>query len=369
MKAVGTRTSRMPATALLLLVLIAAIVVGAGTWVAGNSTHHITAYFRSTTGLYVGDRVMILGVEVGRVNEITPEGDQVRVEFEYDGDYDVPADAKAAIVAPVLVTGRYIQLAPAYTGGTKMQDGQTIPVERTAVPVEFDEVKKQVVKLAQDVGRTPENPDGSLNEFVASTAAALRGNGQNLHDSLVQLSDATSTLSKGGGDLFDSVRNLQAFTSALAANEQQITAFSRELATMSSVLDDNRTELEALLNSMLVTFGEVTQFLQDNRDALTTDVGKLTELTRQLVDREDTLASILHTAPTALANFYNIYDPDSDSLTGALAIPDAPDPRSLICALLTTANAPADECTKATAALASGLVQHAGAPARSEGTR
>ena len=164
---------------------------------------------------------MILGVPVGRVNEIIPEGDRVRVEFEYDGDYDVPVDAQAVIVAPVLVTGRYIQLAPAYTEGEKMQDGQMIPVERTAIPMEFDEVKEQVVKLAQDVGRTPENPDGSLNDFVANTADTLRGNGQTLHDSLVQLADATTTLSKGGEDLFASVRNLQSFTSALAANEQQ----------------------------------------------------------------------------------------------------------------------------------------------------
>lgn len=369
MTAVSAPTSRVPAKALLLLLVIATLVVGTGAWVASNSTHHITAYFRSTTGLYVGDRVMILGVQVGRVNDIAPDGDRVRVEFEYDGDYAVPADAKAAIVAPVLVTGRYIQLAPAYTGGEKMQDGHTIPVERTAVPVEFDEVKEQVVKLAQDVGRTPENPDGSLNDFVSNTADTLRGNGQTLHGSLVHLSDATSTLSKGGEDLFASVRNLQTFTSALASNEQQITAFSRELATTSSVLNDNRTELDALLNSMLVTFNEVTQFLQNNRGALTTDVGKLTEITRQLVDREDTLASILHTGPTSMANFYNIYDPDSNSLTGALAVADAPDPRSLICALLTTANAPADECIKATGALATGLVQHAGAPAPSGGTR
>ncbi|MFZ2175673.1 MAG: MCE family protein, partial [Rhodococcus sp. (in: high G+C Gram-positive bacteria)] len=230
-------SSRVPAKVLLLVVVIAALVVGTGAWVSGHSKHHITAHFRSTTGLYVGDRVMILGVQVGRINEIVPEGDQVRVEFEYDGAHDVPADAQAAIVAPVLVTGRYIQLAPAYLGGDKMQDGQTIPVERTAVPVEFDDVKKQVVKLAQDVGHTPENPDGSLNQFVSSTADVLEGNGQALHDSLMQLSDATGTLSKGGEDLFTSIRNLQTFTTALAANERQLTAFSSELATTSSVLN------------------------------------------------------------------------------------------------------------------------------------
>lgn len=369
MKGTHTQGSRVPAKALLLIVLIAALVMATGAWVTQHSTNNVTAYFRSTTGLYVGDSVMILGVPVGEVNEIVPEGDQVRVEFEYDSDYNVPADAQAVIISPVLISGRYIQLAPAYTGGEKMLNGQTIPVERTAVPLEFDEIKKQVVKLAQDVGRTPENPDGSLSKFVSSTADALDGNGQALHDSLVQLSEATSTLSKGGEDLFGSIRNLQAFTSALAANERQITAFSRELATTSAVLNDNRTELDALLNSALVTFEEVTGFLEDNRGALKTDVAKLTKITRQLVDRQDTLMSILHSAPTTLSNFYNIYDPDSNSLTANIAVPDVPDPYSLICALLTTVDAPADQCRKATGALANGLTQGAGEPSPTGGPR
>ena len=59
----------------------------------------------------------ILGVAVGKVTEVTPKGDKVEVEFEFDGKYKVPADAKAAVVAPSLVSDRYVQLLPAYTGG------------------------------------------------------------------------------------------------------------------------------------------------------------------------------------------------------------------------------------------------------------
>jgi phospholipid/cholesterol/gamma-HCH transport system substrate-binding protein len=319
-------------------------------------TNHVSAYFRNTAGLYEGDRVMILGVEVGSIDKITPEENQVRVEMSYDNKYSVPADAGAVIVAPTLVTGRYVQLAPVYTGGPLLEDGATIGLDRTASPVEFDEVKRQVLTLSRDVGPTPEYPDGSLAGLVSTTADTLDRTGQTVNDSLARLSQAVHTLDQGGPDLFATVDNLQKVTSALAANDRQIAGFTGELAELSSFLNDNRTELDAALSSMSTTFDEVTSFILENRELLANDVEKLNTITGLLVDRQDALASILHNGPTALSNFYNIYDEDSESLTGALAVPDMPDPKSLICALLTTANAPADECGKATAAFGEGLV-------------
>ncbi|MDV2477060.1 MCE family protein [Rhodococcus zopfii] len=341
-------------TARILAGIVAAALVGsvAVAWAQNRSVNHVTAYFHSTTGMYVGDRVKVLGVEVGRITSMQPDGERVRVEFEYDNDYPVPADAKAAVVAPTLVTGRYIQLAPAYTGGPTLADGDEIPLDRTAVPVEFDEVKKQVVKLSEDAGRTRENPDGSLNEFVSGTARTLNGTGSALHDSLTDLSAAATTLAAGGEDLFGTVESLQRFTTALAANDEQIRSFSNELAGVSALLNANRTELDALLSSMLTTFDEVTVFIENNRGALTENIDQLENITRLLVDRQDTLMTILHAGPTALSDFYNIYDSDANSLTGALAIPDGLDARSLICALLTTANAPENECAKAAGAFA-----------------
>ncbi len=350
---------RRPYLLLVAAVLAAVVALTTGAVVRSVGTNQVSAYFTNTAGLYVGDRVMILGVEVGSIDAITPEGDRVRVDMSYDNDNLVPADSGAVIVAPTLVTGRYVQLAPVYTGGPTLEDGDTIDLAKTASPVEFDEVKKQVVTLARDVGQTTENPNGALTDFVSTTADTLEGNGQTLHDSLAKLSEAVHTLDAGGTDLFTTVQNLQGVSTALGENDRQIVGFSNELAGLSGFLNDNRTELDAALSSMSTTFAEVTSFVNDNRELLNNDVAKLNTLTTLLVEKEDTLAQILHTAPTAMSNFYNIYDEKSDSLTGALAVADVPDPRSLICALLTTANAPADECVKANDAIGRGLANAA----------
>lgn len=59
----------------------------------------------------------------------------------------MPADAKAVILSPSLVTSRAIQLTPAYTSGPAMADKTVIPLERTAVPVEYDDLRQQLQKL------------------------------------------------------------------------------------------------------------------------------------------------------------------------------------------------------------------------------
>ena len=77
----------------------------------------VTAHLSSAVGLYPGSDVRILGVKVGKVLSVTPDGTSDTVRLEYDGKYRVPADAEAAVVSPSLVSDRYLQLLPAYTGG------------------------------------------------------------------------------------------------------------------------------------------------------------------------------------------------------------------------------------------------------------
>lgn len=339
-----TAVSSVPGK-IVICVIALATMIGATAWAVDRSgSTKMTVVFRNSAGLYVGDRVMVLGVPVGSVDEITPDPNGVQVKITVH-DQPIPASAKAAIVAPTLVTGRYVQLAPAYTTGPTMADGASIPIERTATPVEFDVIKAQLVRLADDLGPTGTNgKDGSLNRFLTTTARTVDGNGAVLRNALVQLSGASGTLNRGGQDLFATVANLQKFVSALAGADNQIASFSTQLAQFSNVLNNNRTETSQLLNSLAGSLSVIKTFVDTNRQALLRDVNKANDVTGLLVDRVDTLAEILHSLPTAASDFYNIYDPVSNSLTGALGVPDIPDPQSLICALLTSVNAPEGQC-------------------------
>ena len=67
---------------------------------------------------------MILGIAVGKIEKIEPQPDGVKISFWYDDQQKVPADAKAVIVSPSLVTVRSMQFTPAYTGGAAMATTQ-----------------------------------------------------------------------------------------------------------------------------------------------------------------------------------------------------------------------------------------------------
>ena len=346
---------RLPRAATVVIALtVSALAVSASFLLVDNvTTNHAVAYFVNSTGLYEGDPVAIAGVPVGSIDKIVPDGDRVRIEFSIDGDYSVPSDVRAAIISPTLVTGRYIQLSPAYTGGDTMDDGAVIPLEKTAVPVEFDELKNQLASLAAELGPEGLNRDGSVNDFLSKTSDALSGNGATLGDTVNELSRAAQTLDTSATDIFATIRNLQSFVSALAANDDQVGSFVRELASLSALLNDNRTEFDSAINALVPTLEQVQTFIADNRDQLSTDVSQLVDITQLLVNRQDDIAKLLHVAPTALSDLYNIWDPDANSLTGALMVPDRVDPLNLVCGLLTTVGAPQDQCARAAQTLGS----------------
>ena len=142
------RNARTWVAVALAVLLVAGVAVLLRTSDTINRTN-VVAYFENSNGIYVGDDVRILGVNVGRITTIEPQPERVKISFWYDNKYKVPADAKAAILSPTVVTARAIQLTPAYTSGAVMADDTVIPSERTAVPVEWDDVRAQLAKISE----------------------------------------------------------------------------------------------------------------------------------------------------------------------------------------------------------------------------
>src|SRR5687767_14577913 len=65
-----------------------------------------TAYFPKAVHVYEQSDVSVLGVKIGSITRVQPEGTQVRVDFEYDASQRIPADAFAVFVEPTLVADR-----------------------------------------------------------------------------------------------------------------------------------------------------------------------------------------------------------------------------------------------------------------------
>jgi phospholipid/cholesterol/gamma-HCH transport system substrate-binding protein len=296
----------------------------------------ITAYFTTATATYPGDDVRVSGVKVGSIAKIEPVGTQAKVTMHVDRDIPIPADAKAVIVAQNLVAARYVQLTPAYrTSGPKMADGTVIPADRTAVPVEWDEVKDQLMRLSTELGPNSQVSTPSIARFIDSAANALNDNGDKLRQTLAELSGVGRILANGAGNIADIIKNLQIFVTALRDSNTQIVQFNDRLATLTSVLNDNRSDLDAALSDLSVAVGEVQRFIAGTRDQTSEQIRSLASVTQTLVDHKMDIENILHLAPTSFANFYNIYNPDTISQVGAPVLnPLLQDPVWFFCGMI-----------------------------------
>jgi len=276
--------------------------------------YRVTAFFTETVGLYPGSDVRVLGIPIGTITDIVPLGDKVRVEMSIDEDYDVPADADAIVLAPSLVSDRYVQFSPVYDGGPTMEDGAEVPLERTAIPVELDAVYGALDELSEALGPNGANENGALSDLVDVGAANLEGNGDALNRTLTGFSQAVETLSENRDDLFSSLDNLQTFTTALATIDAQVGQFNDNMAAVSQLLADEREDLQAAIALLSDALGDVAGFVQDNTTLLSTNVNRLADVTLVLVQQRAKLAEVLEVAPAALSNLARAYNPDFGTL-------------------------------------------------------
>jgi virulence factor Mce-like protein len=316
--------------------LVAVLVIaGVLWWVFFRAgTTAITTYFDKSVGVYEGTDVRVLGVKVGTVTKVEPLGDQVRVDLRVDRGVDIPATAKAVQVAPSVVADRYVQLAPAYTGGEKMTSGTTIPLENTATPVEVDQLYSSIDQLSEALGPNGANKNGAVSDLVTTGADNLAGNGEALNNSIAQLSGAVDTLNSYRGDLFDTVKNLQTFVTALAQNDAQVRQFNTQLADLTSFLAGEREDLNQAVSQLSVTLGDVATFVRDNREKLTSDLDNLVPTSQTLADNKQNLVDTLTLLPLAISNVVNSYNAETGTLDSRVNFKEFQDPSQIFCSLI-----------------------------------
>ncbi|MGZ6777644.1 MAG: MCE family protein [Mycobacterium sp.] len=294
----------------------------------------ITAYFTKTVAIYPGDEVRIAGVKVGTINSIEPVGTQAKMSMRVNRGISVPADAKAVIVAQNLISARYVQLAPAYESGPTMRDGAVIPLDRTAIPVEWDEVKEQLMRLASELGPDKGMSTGSVGRFIDSAANALDGNGPKLRQTLAQLSGVGRILADGSGNIVDTIANLQTFVTALRDSNDQIVQFQNNFATLTSVLNDSSSDLDAALKNLSAVVGETQRFIAGTRDKTAEQIRLLGDVTQTLADHRLDLENVLHIAPHSIANAVNMFDPRTGAASGVFVLNNLSNPVWAICTMI-----------------------------------
>lgn len=298
-----------------VLAVIALLLAAFGVQSQTAGKVHVTVYFPASVGVYEGSEVRLMGVVIGTVTKVEPDGERVRMELEYDDEYEVPAGAKAVIISPSVIADRFVQLTPGHDGkGPVLADGAVIDQENTRVPIELDEVFSVTNDLLTALGPRGANDDGALNRLLDVGADTLRGQGDEMRSMIAHLSGATTTLGESSGDFFSQVRHLERFTAALAANDDDVREFNRQMSDIASFLSGERDELSQALAALAETFGVVEGFVKDNGDLLVSNIDQLTKVARALRAERESLTGLLEVFPTAASNMARAWDPQHQSI-------------------------------------------------------
>jgi virulence factor Mce-like protein len=300
----GQRVRTALAT-LLGLALVCGTVSGCG--VFGSAPMHISAEFQDAVGLFVGNDVSVLGIKVGKVTAIHPEGTHVVVDLAIDPDVKVPADAGAVTMSPSVVTDRRVELTPVYRSGPTMRDGDLIPADRTHTPVEVDRLYAAADKLTGQLN-SAQGGNPALADALTVAADTFRGNGDKVHQAVHGLAAAVGVGADQRDQLVNLIKDVDQLTQTAAHNDDTVRHFSKNLTDATSLLDEQGPHLRKTLDNLNELLNQTNELISDNRDKGEDTLHNVRVTAHTLAGRSRELAEAADVLPTLFQNLYNIVD-------------------------------------------------------------
>lgn len=298
------RMLRRPLTMVAVLVAVAVLAAGAVVLrpFGGDGTYRITARFSVTPGLYADNTVDILGVPTGHVVSVTPKPGYVEVTMSLPRHVKIPADARAVLMAPNPVSDRFVELSPAYTSGAVMAPDSVIPLQRSVVPLELDQVYESIDSLASALGPSGANSRGDLSAALHALAGLANGNGASAHTAITALAAALPALTEHPDDLKNLIDGLDGLTRSLAARSGSIDALYGDLASATRELADERATIAAAVANLQRGLAQAAAFIKANAGHIGGSVKNLTTVISAIMNEQAALAKSFDNTPLGFQN-------------------------------------------------------------------
>ena len=288
---------------LAIAVVVLLVLGGVGLTMAGSNKddkYTITAYFTKAIGLFENSDVDILGVPVGKVTEVVPEGTKVRVEMEIDSKYRIEkSDETFAQIVPIsVISDRYVQLGPVFQGnGEYLADGDTLDTSVTQIPAELDDVFKQLKKLLDAIEPGKEGEPGALGDLIVQLNRTLDDRERDLQGTLLHGSELLGTLADAQGDIDGLLVNLDSLFNRLATRADSMGELNRNFALVMTALAESRSDLEGTLANLSEMTNEVGTLAARHGDRLGRDLTLASRITSSVLRHSDSVEESLTWLP------------------------------------------------------------------------
>ena len=271
------------ATVVLLLVTV-------GVFIKDNpfaGAYEIKGVFTTSNQLRSNSAVRIGGLDVGKVVKIEAgDGNTSVVTMEItDRDVPIRADADLAIEPRLVLEGNfYVKVSPGSPGAAELADGGTIPLSRTSVPVQLD----QVLGVLDEPTRTA--LQGTFREFAIGLGPKGDSGGwKGLRDSIAELDRALGSATRVSraaqgtrpGDLRRAIRDSGAVTEQLASSPAALAGLVASYSRVSGALAARDQALGATVRG----FDQVVREAPPNLAAVNAALPVLTEFAQAAAAR------------------------------------------------------------------------------------
>lgn len=270
----------------------------------------VTVLFDSAVGVYETSDVLSLDASIGTVKEIDLTTDHVRVVLSLRDDVPLPADVHATIEAQTVLGERNVTLFPSWSaeleaaGAPKLADGDTIPLDRTSVPVEPDEALQAFNELVASL-----NPD-VVGGLVTDSATILGGRGARLGASIDAATDLTETLQAVDGPMLEAASSLNTIASVLNQRDAQLRSLIDDFGAVVDVVAGERAQVQGLLSSLVDLDGEVTAILDIHGERLPPTIATLVAAMQVIETNRDTITVLANQLPVITESFEAAYKED-----------------------------------------------------------
>lgn len=300
---------------LVVFMVVTALATGLLVVIIGNlsfgPTREYKAVFVDATGVVEGDDVRVAGVKVGTVEGVDiVDRTRAQVTFTVEEDIALSEATNASIRYRNLVGQRYISLTQGIGATDALDDGATIPVDRTSPALDLTVLFNGFKPLFQAL-----SPD-DINKLSYEIVQVFQGEGGTLEGLLASTASVTQTLADRDQVIGDLIGNLDQVLERLGDRDDQLSELIVNFRQFVGGLKTDRQAILSSLDQISELSDETADLVKGIRTPFIEDIKQLRRVTKNIDDNKAELDRALQVLPIKLnkvgrtaiyGSFFNFY--------------------------------------------------------------
>lgn len=242
-----------------------------------TKTYSIYGVFPEAGGVFTNQEVTYRGVQVGRVGNMLLTRNAVKIEMQVVSKFKIPREGtRARILFKSAVGEQFIDLLPEKSDGPTFKQGDVIPLERTSIPIQTEDLLRQLNAVLDSI-----DPK-ALGTLVHELGQGLGGHGKDIRDLILALDTLAKIGAERRAEIASGIRSGASVQDAFNASREDFVRAAASLRTVAKTLAARRAELERTVKAAQTLDPEILKLLSNRKaeiNQIVGDAGTATRLT------------------------------------------------------------------------------------------